>query len=262
MIEKYKKIGNYNLVRKGGLFGLTDSEGEQIMPCEYDSVFYEGGGFVLTRNSKSGYVKFQEETPPHGADEVVIGYPAKCAEQYLPCVYDRIEPTRNGLILYSMTGNEFFSAKREWFDFEEGKVYRNLHFLRNYGEFDKFLDTDKPTDNSKLKKAGKESYISLPFNMSGEILYEVSLYNGGARYFVCVEELTDEEAERKGHICEYFFLIVLPHTYTFTEPKAEIALIFEDFPRLVSFWDNEAKKEKEHNKEMESQNGKHKTGNI
>lgn len=259
MSEIYKKIGNYNLVKYAELFGLTDSEGEQLLPCEYDSIFYERGGFIVTKNSKSGYVKFEEKIPPHDEDEAVLGYPEKTVERYIPCMYDRIEPTRNGLVLYSMTKNECYGAKREWYDHKLGKVYKNLHFLRNYGEFDKFLDMKNPKDNAKLKKEGEERYISFPYNISAEILYEVSLYDGGARYFVCSEELSDEEAERKGHILEYFFLIILPSTYTFSEPKCKIDELFEDFPRIVSLWNEEAKKEKEY---MREKNGKHKTGNI
>ena len=261
----YKEIGNYNLVRNCDFFGLTDNEGQELLPCEYDSIFYEGGGFIITKKSKSGYIKFHEKVPSHDEYETVFGYPEKCAEQFLPCIYDRIEPTRNGLVLYSMTKNKYYGAKREWYDYKSGKIYKNLHFLRNYGEFDKFLDTDNPEENSKLKKSGEDKYIGFPFNISGEILYEVSLYNGGARYFVCSEDLSDEEIELKGHICEYFFLIILPNTYTFTEPKPEIALIFEDFPRLVSIWDNEAKKEKEHNeykKERKTDSDKHKARNL
>lgn len=262
MSKIYKKIGSYNLIKNGERFGLASSDGEPLLPCEYDSIFYESGGFIITKNSKSGYIRFHEEIPPHDEYEAVFGHPEKSAEQFLPCIYDRIEPTRNGLVLYSMTKNKYYGAKREWYDYKSSKIYKNLHFMHNYGELDKFLDTDNPKENSKLKKSGEDKYIGFPFNLSGEILYEVSLYNGGARYFVCSEDLSDEEAELKGHICEYFFLIILPYTYTFTEPKPEIALIFEDFPRLVSIWDNEAKKEKEHNeykKERKSDNGKHKT---
>ncbi len=264
MSEIYKKIGNYILLKKGEHFGICDNEGDILLPCEYDSIFYEVGGFIITKNSKSGYIKFQEEIPPHDAYEAISGYPQKSAKQFLPCIYDRIEPTRNGLVLYSMTKNKHYGAKREWYDYKSSKIYKNLHFLRNYGEFDKFLDTDNPNENSKLKKSGEDKYITFPFNTSAEILYEVSLYNGGARYFVCSEELSEEEAERKGYICEYFFLIILPHTHTFTEQKAEIASIFEDFPRLASFWDNEAKKEKEHKEYMKGKikNGKRNAENI
>lgn len=244
MRKKYKKIGKYILVKEGKYFGISDHKGDILLPCEYDSVFYESGGFIITKKSKSGYIRFHEKVMSRDEYDVVSGYPEKNAELFLPCIYDRIEPTRNGLVLYSMTKNKYYGAKREWYDYKSGKIYKNLHFLRNYGEFDKFLDMDNPKENSKLKKCGEDRYISLPFNISGEILYEVSIYNGGARYFVCSEDLSDEEIELKGHICEYFFLIILPNAYTFTEPKPEIALIFEDFPRIVSIWDKEAKREK------------------
>ncbi len=250
MSKIYKKIGNYNLIKRGELLGLSDRVGDVLLPCEYDSVFYEGGGFIITKNSKSGYIKFHEIIPPHDEYETVFGHPQKSTKQFLPCIYDRIEPTRNGLVLYYMTSDVHKSEKRTWFDYESGKLYENLHFMRNHGVFDKFLDTDIPEQNAKLKKAGEETYINLPFNVLGNILYEIPLYSGGAHYFVCCEELTDDEAETKGHICEYFFLIILPYSYTFTEPKPEMVLIFEDFPALVSFWDNEAKKEKEHKEYM------------
>ena len=260
----YKKIGNYNLVKCGAHFGLTDSEGETLLPCEYDSIFYAGGGFIITKNSKSGYIRFREGIPPHDEYEAVFGYPENMAEQFLPCIYDRIEPTRNGLVLYSMTGNEYFGEKRAWYDYRSSKVYKNLHFLRNYGPLDKFLDTENPQENSKLKEAGEEKYIGFPFNISAEILYESPLYTNSAHYFVCSEELSDEEADRKGWGNEYFFLIVLPDSYTFTEPKSDIKEIFDDFPQLIATWEKEAKKETEHKKykKEKKENGKHKTGNI
>ena len=51
--------------------------------------------------------------------------------------------------------------------------------------------------------------------------------------------------DRKGYLYEYFFLIVLPQTYTFSQPRSEISAIFGDFPKIVQFWDNEVKKERE-----------------
>ncbi|MBE6537583.1 MAG: hypothetical protein E7673_06495 [Ruminococcaceae bacterium] len=260
MSSIYKRIGNYVLVEKQGLFGLSGKEGEMLLPCEYDSIFHEGGGFIITKNSKSGYIKFREQTQPHSHDEAVRGYPEKCAQEYLPCTYDRIEPTRNGLVLHKMTNDEYYGEKREWYDYKLRKVYKNLRFRRNYGEFDNFIDIENPNDNSILKIAGTEQYFGFPVSISGEILYEVPLYNGGAHYFVCCEELSDDEAERKGYICEYFFLIILSHTYTFSEPKPKLALIFDDFPRIVDFWDREAKKEREHAEHVKSkkENGNHK----
>ena len=249
MNEIYKRIGNYVFIKKNEKFGLTDITGDLLLPCEYDSIFYESGGFVIIKNSKCGYIKFSEEIPPHDEYETVAGFPQKTAESFLPCSYDRIEPTRNGLVLYSMTDDEFSSGKREWYDYKTRKVYKGLHFLQNYGDFDKFIDSENPDQNAKLKIAGEDRYIELPHGTVGHILYEIPLYNGGAHYFVCCEELSDEEAERTGHICEYFFLIVLPHSYTFTEPKPKMISIFEDFPKAVSFWDSEAEKEREHEKQ-------------
>jgi len=74
MSSIYKRIGNYVLVEKQGLFGLSGKEGEMLLPCEYDSIFHEGGGFIITKNSKSGYIKFREQTQPHSHDEAVRGY--------------------------------------------------------------------------------------------------------------------------------------------------------------------------------------------
>ena len=41
MSQLYKKIENYNLVKNVELFGVTDRLWEQLLPCEYDSIFYE-----------------------------------------------------------------------------------------------------------------------------------------------------------------------------------------------------------------------------
>ena len=264
MNEIYKKLGNNNLIKNDEYFGISDNEGEFLLPFEYDSIFYEGGGFIITKNSKSGYIKFNEKIPPHDEYEAVLGYPDKNAKQFLPCIYDRIEPTRNGLVLYSMTSDPCHSEKRAWFDFQSGKLYENLHFMRNHGEFDEFLDMDKGSQMPHLKKAGEDFYVYIPFDLSVSILYEISLYNDGAHYFVCSEELPEKEAERKGWGYEYFFMIVLPGSYTFTEPKNNLKEIFDDFPRIIAAWEKEAQKEKEHKEYMKGKkkNGKHKTGSI
>ena len=264
MNEIYKKLGNNNLIKNDEYFGISDNEGEFLLPCEYDSIFYEGGGFIITKNSKSGYIKFNEKIPHHDEYEAVFGYPEKYAKQFLPCIYDRIEPTRNGLVLYSMTSEPYYSEKRAWFDFQSGKLYENLHFMRNHREYDEFLDMDKGSQMPHLKKAGEDFYVYIPFDLSVSILYEISLYNDGAHYFVCSEELPEEEAERKGWGYEYFFMIVLPGSYTFTEPKNNLKEIFDDFPRIIAAWEKEAQKEKEHKEYMKGKkkNGKHKTGNI
>lgn len=264
MSQLYKKIGNYNLVKNGELFGLTDRSWEQLLPCEYDSIFYEGGGFIITKNSKSGYVKFEEEIPPRDKDETVFGYPEKYAKPYLPCVYDRIQPTRNGLVLYSMTSEAYSSEKRAWFDYKSEKLYENLYFMRNHGEFDEFLDTNREAEMPHLKRAGEDYFVYIPFDLSVSILYEIPIYKDGAHYFVCAEELSEEEAVEKGWGYEYFFMIVLPDSYTFTEPKANLKEIFDDFPRIITTWEELARKDKEHKEYMKGKkkNGKHKTGNL
>ena len=264
MSQLYKKIGNYNLVKNGEIFGLTDSEGEVLLPCEYDSIFYEGGGFIITKNSKSGYVKFEEKIPPQDKDETVFGYTEKYAKLYLPCVYDRIQPTRNGLVLYSMTSEAYTSEKRAWFDYKSEKLYENLYFMQSHGDFDEFLDTNREAEMPHLKRAGEDYFVYIPFDLSVSILYEIPLYTGEAHYFVCSEELPEEEAEEKGWGYEYFFMIVLPDSYTFTEPKANLKEIFNDFPRIIATWEKQAKTEKEHKEYMEGKkkNGKHKTGNL
>ena len=250
MSKIYKKIGNYVLVKEGECFGISSTEGALLLPCEYDSIFFEGGGFIITKKSKSGYVKFREEIPPLDESEAVFGLPEKNAECFLPCLYDRIEPKRNGLVLYSMTDDPYCSEKRAWFDFQSGKLYENLHFMRNHGEFDEFLDMEAGSQMPHLKKAGVELYVHIPFELSVSILYEIPLRRDGAYYFVCAEELPEEEATRKGWGYEYFFMIVLPDSYTFTEPKPNMEDIFNDFPRMIATWEREAQKEKEHKKYM------------
>ena len=250
MNEICKKFGNYNLVKCGEHFGLTENGGETLLQCEYDSIFYDGSGFIITKNSKSGYIKFHEEMPPHDEYEAVFGYPEKCTEQFIPCVYDRIEPKSNGLVLYSMPSEPYHCEKRMWFDFKSGKLHENLHFMRNHGEFDEFLDMHKGSQMPHLKKAGEDFYVHIPFDLAVSILYEIPIYNDGAHYFVCSEELPEEEAERKGWGNEYFFMIVLPSSYTFTEPRNNLKEIFNDFPHIITVWEKEAQKEKEHKEHL------------
>ena len=260
----YKKIGSYSLIKRGGCFGLEDGEGNILLPTEYDSIFYGGGGFIITRNSKSGYIKFAEEIPPHVKDEAVLDYPEKSAKRFLPCIYDRIESTRNGLVLYSMTSDPNYSENRAWFDLQSGKLYENLYFMRNHGEFDEFLNMNKGSQMPHLKRAGEEFFVYIPFDLSVSILYEIPIYGSEAHYFVCSEELPEDEAEEKARGYEYFFMIVLTDSYTFTEPKSDLKEIFNDFPRIITTWEKEAQKEKEHKEYMKGKkkNGKHKTGNL
>ncbi len=250
MCKIYKKIGNFNLVQKDGAFGLTNSLGELILPCEYDSIFCESGGFIITKNSKSGYIKFREKIPPHGENETVFGYPEKLAEQYLPCIYDRVEPTVNGLVLYSMTSDPYSSEKRAWFDLRSAKLYENLYFLRNHGRFDEFLDSSKGGQMPHLKHAGENFYVYIPFDLTVHILYEIPLYSEDVHYFLCSEELPENEANKKGYGYEYFFMIVLSDSYTFTAPKLSSEEAFDVFPSVIAFWEKQARAEKEHKEYM------------
>ena len=165
MSEIHKELGSCILMKDGAHFGISDTGGELLLPYEYDSIFYEGGGFIITKNSKSGYIKFCEKIPHHNEYEAVPGFPQKGKAQFLPCIYDRIEPTRNGLVLYSMVENKFCSEKRAWFDFQSGKLYENLYFMRNHGEFDEFLDMNKGSQMPHLKKAGEDFYVCIPFDL-------------------------------------------------------------------------------------------------
>ena len=217
----YKKTKNCNLIKDAAYFGIASPEGKLLLPPEYDSIFCEGDGFIVTKNSKSGYVKLCDGS----------------VKELLPCAYDRIEPKRNGLVLYSMTRDPYSSEKRAWFDLSSEKLYENLHFLRNHREFDEFLDTGKGSQMPGLKHAGKELYVTIPFDLSISILFEIPIGGTSAHYFVCTEE--------RDTLDEYLLLIVLPTSYTFTEPYPNIMELFARLSETVKLWEKEAAREAE-----------------
>lgn len=244
MTETYSKIGNYKIIKKGGQYGILDSNDHMLLQVGYDSIFYEGGGFIITKGSKSGYIRFHEKSDKN---DVNASFELSELEQeiFIPCIYDRIEPKRNGLVLCSMAHGANSSEIRKWFDYKSGKLYDNLYFLKNHGEFDEFLDTDLGAQMPHLKRAGDDFRITVPYDLTVHILYEVKVYTGGAKYFLCSEELSEKEAESLGRGYDYFLLVILESSYTFTEPKPDAVSVFENFPRTVSFWDNETEKERE-----------------
>ncbi len=71
-------LGNYFLVYQNRYFGLLDSTGRQIVPCQYDDIdrFYEGMAEVV-RDGKHGYVNQQ-------------------GRLVIPLIYDRANPFQNG----------------------------------------------------------------------------------------------------------------------------------------------------------------------
>ena len=75
-------------------------------------------------------------------------------------------------------------------------------------------------------------------------MYEIPI-SSKVHYFVCSKELDEREAQKRGYLHEYFFLIVYADSYTFTEPKGDIKEIFDDFPSIISIWEREAHKETE-----------------
>ncbi len=73
-----KALGNYFLVYQNRYFGLLDSTGRQIVPCQYDDIdrFYDGMAEVV-RNGKHGYVNQQ-------------------GRLVIPLIYDRANPFQYG----------------------------------------------------------------------------------------------------------------------------------------------------------------------
>lgn len=249
-MELYKKIKGYNLVKEGCHFGLSNTLGKPLLPTEYDSIFYTGVGFIITRESKSGYISFYEgESARDGGGESGT-LPEGRVKAFLPCVYDRIEPTRNGLVLYSMTDDPLYTEKKAWFDFKSGELYENLCFMRNHREFDEFLNIDESSHMPLLKRAGEEFYAIMPFGLPISILYEIPIYDGTVRYFLCCEELSEDETECRLGGYEYFFMIILPDSYTFTEPKGSIKEALGDFPRVIAVWERRAEAEAEQKRRL------------
>ena len=238
MKEVYKRACGVEIVKDGGRFGIFRGE-EELLGCEYDSIFEAGGGFIITKDSRSGFVKFEEKPSEDGTRREW----RECVR--VPCVYDRIEPRRNGLVLISMTPDPYLGERRTWLDYHSGRIHENLHFLRNHGVFDEFLDNDAGAQMPHLRRAEDGFCVSVPFGLCVHILYRLPLGDTLAQYFVCAEELSESEAKRKGYGYEYLFTVVLKSTYTFTEGRKSQLELFENLSHTVEYWEREAKRELE-----------------
>ena len=98
--------------------------------------------------------------------------------------------------------------------------------------------------------AEEQAVVSVSLTGSKATILNMTLDGTVGSVVVRPDELPEEEAERKGWGYEYFFMIVLPGSYTFTEPKTDLKEIFDDFPRIIATWEKEAQKEKEHKEYM------------
>ena len=114
----YDEKDQYIIVEENGKFGIEDKSGHLLLPLEYDRIIVaceikDGIGFILCKSGKFGYIEFgKREHLEEYENGVVLGDPNGCALAFLPCLYERIEVKRNGLVLYQ----SFFDGEEMyWF---------------------------------------------------------------------------------------------------------------------------------------------------
>lgn len=212
----YDEYDQYVIVEKNGRYGLEEKGGAWLLPAEYDSIFpCTIAGFLLVEDGKFGFIQFAMDGT---------------AKAFLPCIYDYIVPKRHGLSLHQNLRHKSQEDRVDWFDFRESRLCRNMCHHKSFRHYDSFLRMDVGATMPILKKAGEESYISVPFAESVEFLDEIPV-DGEADYFICCEfQPTDDEA---GFRYDYFLLTAFEGQFTVSRSYTETNDIYNDMPSII-----------------------------
>ena len=237
MTEIYRKYGEYCILFDNEKFGLQDNHGNTLLPNEYDSISSTAGGFIIARSARFGFIKFYEETSENDAYNET---PLQVAELFLPCIYNRIEPKENGLVLYKTSVEESLVEEISWFDFLSRKIYNNFIWIQNFNNFDAFLKKGRESLLPFLKKAGEDFYIDPQEDNHDpmEFLYEI-LYYKGVNYILCSREtLVKKSTKKEEYVCKYFLMILYDKKYIFTEPEENLYRVFECLAQKICGFEN------------------------
>ena len=242
----YCEYDQHIIAEEYGKFGILDKSGHVLMPFRYDNIYVanssrESIGFVFCQNSKFGYVAFSKSKDPEINENGIAWESANgCATAFLPSVYDRIETTQNGLVLYQNTSE---GEIRAWYDYMSRKLHRDLYWIRNFGCFDNFLISGVESSMPTLKKAGEDEWVKFPKSSYAEPWQEIPIDALGVRCILCMEEIPTvyaeyDDGEKITDDCvvdgyEYFFLLLYKDGWMPTPSKRNLAELYADLPAVM-----------------------------
>lgn len=251
----YDECDQYVIVEENGKFGIEDKNGHVLMPFRYDNIYVantsrDAVGFVLCQEGKFGYIEFGgRERLDEDEYGVVLGDPNGCALTFLPCMYDRIETTCNGLVLYQNTAD---GERRMWYDYESRTLHRDLYWIHNFGPFDTFLIEGHTSCMPTLKKAGEDEWVKFPRDSGADPWQEIPLDTVGVRCILCMEEISSTNEEDEGVIdgYEYFFLLLYKDGWMPTPAKRNLAELYADLPAIIEGINNRKNNKNENEKKQ------------
>lgn len=191
-----------NVVEQDGLYGLEDRNSKPLTAIEYESVSPCFGGYIVTKNGKCGYVEFShrdvEDEDEHG---VCLGATNGNATAWVACIYDNAQIKRNGISFRKVNYSEDIPWSEDWFDSEEGRVYRDLAYINNYTSFDCFVDDAKYPFALLLKRAGHDEWIRFSPDTAIGPWREIPLSDTGIRCILCTNQFPEADNEYSFMLC-------------------------------------------------------------
>ena len=248
MKGNYSEYDQQIIVEENGKFGILDKSGHVLMPFKYDNIYVantsrESVGFILCQEGKFGYIAFGgREHLTEDEYGVILGDPNGCALAFLPCIYDRIETTLNGLVLYQ---NAESGERRMWYDYKSRTLHRDLYWMQNFGPFDTFLIKGRTSCMPTLKKAGEDEWVKFPEDSGTEPWQEIPLDAVGVRCILCMDEIGDGDC-----LYEYFFLLLYKDGWMPTPAKRSLAQLYAELPAMIEKINNRKKSKDENEKKQ------------
>ena len=255
MKRMYCEFDAFVIVEDNGKYGLEDKCGNILLPTTYDRIdsgsrIRDGMGFVLLQNGKKGYVEFgNREHLEEDECGVVLGNPNGCALAFLPCMYDWMEEKTNGLAMGYVQDRE---KKDVWYDYKSRRLYRQVRYQENLGDFDVLLDFSHGSCIPEIKKSGSDQWVRFPENCGIDILGEVRTDLYGVTFVLCAEWVTEIEQRQRDvstekeafflveeyeeivdEYREYFFLLLHSKGWIVSPAKRSLAELYAEIPGIT-----------------------------
>lgn len=187
--------GRIDVIKFSDKYGIIDHTGTEILPTEYDNIFFEGPHiFILIKNGKMGLLEYH----------VFLDSPVTCRiiKRLAPCEYDYIDEQQQKLdyfyILYKNTKDRVkFQLYFPWGyglaaeEYEEIKLLDEGYVELRKGDIRKVIDSEVGT---LLTDDNRYSAVSAYGTNAGRVLYDSDENGNGKLFFeISTEDMVDIE---------------------------------------------------------------------
>lgn len=215
------------IVEQNGLYGLEDCNSKPLTAIEYETVSPCFGGFILTKNGKAGYVEFSHrDTAAEDSFGVSLGAANGNASAWIPCVYESAQIKRNGISFRNVNYSNEIPWSEDWFDNEEGRLYRDLSYINSYVSYDCFVDDAKYPFALLLKRAGHNDWIKFSPDSALGPWREIPLNDTGVRCILCTNQFPDAQSE-------YSFMLCSRMGWGMTASSNSLAQAYAQLPNII-----------------------------